>query len=257
MAIDPAAYIAHHLHHWQWSLTGDTSSFWTVNLDTLLISITCGFVFLGVFYRSIQKASLHHPGRCQVAIEAIVSMVDKEVEGVLHKRDSATVSVALSIFMWIWLMNFMDLIPVDLIPFLASFVGVNSFRPVPTADLNLTAALAFSVLLISMYEGIRSHSLPRYLWDYAAHPFSIFLFPVNILFRIIEDCSKPIALSLRLFGNMMLGELVFFLIALTPLHIQWLLGWFWLGLHLFVITIQAFIFMVLSIVYIGLAKSSH
>ena len=154
-------------------------------------------------------------------------------------------------------MNFMDLIPVDLLPVIAHSLGLEYFRAVPTADFSLTLAMGLGVLLIVIYESIKAHSLKGFLWDVLSQPFSIYLFPINIPFRLIEEFAKPTSLSLRLFGNMFAGELIFFLIALTPFWIQWLLGWLWLGLHLFVITLQAFIFMILTIVYVSIARDSH
>ena len=257
MALNPTEYIQHHLKHWQWSPVGDTSSFWTLNLDTILVSIICGLVFFGVFYCCAQRAKLHNPGRLQVAVESIIGFVDEQVISVLGHRDKNIASLGLSIFVWVWLMNFMDLIPVDLIPYLATFFDIEYFRAVPTADLSLTFGMSISIFLLIIFESIRSHGIGAYLYEIAAHPFSIYLFPLNIVLRVAEDLAKPLSLALRLFGNMFAGELIFFLIALTPWSIQWLLGWLWLGLHLFVISIQAFIFMILSIVYLGIARSSH
>lgn len=257
MAINASEYIQHHLKHWQWSPVGDTASFWTFNLDTIFVSIFCGLVFFVTFYTAVRRAQVHNPGRFQVAIEGIIGFVDNQVITMLNERDTNVSSLALSIFMWIWLMNFMDLIPVDLLPFIASKLGVEYFRAVPTADLSLPLAMGLGVLVLIIFESIRSHSLSGFLYDVMAHPFSIYCFPANILFRVVEEVTKPISLSLRLFGNMFAGELIFFLIALTPFWIQWLLGWLWLGLHLFIISLQAFIFMILSIAYLGMARSSH
>ena len=257
MALNATEYIQHHLKYWQWSPVGDTTSFWTFNLDTIFVSIVCGLAFFFIFLAAVRRAKIHNPSRFQVAIESIIGFVDNQVTTVLNHKDTNIASLALSIFMWIWLMNFMDLIPVDLLPVIASHLGVEYFRAVPTADLSLTMALALGVFFLIFFEAIRVHSLKGFLYDVLAHPFSIYCFPANILFRIIEEVAKPISLSLRLFGNMFAGELIFFLIALTPFWMQWFLGWLWLGLHLFVITLQAFIFMILSIVYLGIARSSH
>lgn len=257
MAVTPLAYIQHHLQHWQWSPIGDTSSFWTFNLDTILISILCGSVYFLVFYFCARNAKVHNPGRLQVAVEMIIEFVDDQVVGILGHRDTNISSLGLSILVWVWLMNFMDLVPVDLIPYLASLLGVEYFRAVPTADLSLTFGMSITVFILIIFEAIRSHGIKGYLYDVLAHPFSIYMFPLNLLLRVAEDLAKPLSLALRLFGNMFAGELIFFLIALTPITIQWFLGWLWLGLHLFVITIQAFIFMILTIVYLGVARSSH
>lgn len=257
MALNATAYIQHHLKYWQWSPAGYEGTFWTFNLDTIFVSIICGLAFYCTFRYYAKQVSLENAGKMQTVVEMIVGFVDNQVFTVLKSQDRHIGALALSIFMWVWLMNFMDLIPVDLIPFIMSKVGVEYFRAVPTADLSLTFAMSLGVFFLILFESIRSHSLKGYLWEVLSHPFSIYLFPANILFRIIEEISKPISLALRLFGNMFAGELIFFLIALTPLYLQWFLGWMWLGLHLFVITLQAFIFMILTIVYLGIARSSH
>ena len=257
MAVNATEYIQHHLKHWQWSPVGDTANFWTFNLDTIFVSIVCGLAFFFTFLHCVKKARADNPSKFQVTIESIIGFVDNQVVMVFSYKDRGISAFALSVFMWIWLMNFMDLIPVDLLPFMASKLNLEYFRAVPTADLSLTMALSMSVFFLILFESIRSHGFGGFLKDVVSHPFSIYCFPANILFRIIEEVAKPISLALRLFGNMFAGELIFFLIALTPLWMQLFLGWMWLGLHLFVITLQAFIFMILSIVYLGIARSSH
>jgi len=257
MAVNATEYIQHHLKYWQWSPVGDTTNFWTLNLDTIFVSIVCGLLFFFTFLHCVKKAKVDSPSKFQVAIESIIGFVDNQVVMVFSHKDRGISAFALSVFMWIWLMNFMDLIPVDLIPFIASKLSLEYFRAVPTADLSLTMGLSMSVFFLILFESIRSHGFGGFLKDVVSHPFSIYCFPANILFRIIEEAAKPISLALRLFGNMFAGELIFFLIALTPLWMQLFLGWMWLGLHLFVITLQAFIFMILSIVYLGIARSSH
>lgn len=257
MPANSSAYIQHHLVHWQWSPTGDIKSFWTLNLDTILISIICGLFFLISFRLCAKRAVVKNPGRFQIFVEMVVEMVDDMVVSACGKRNATTSALALSIFMWIWVMNAMDLLPVDLLPVIASKLGVNYFRAVPTADLSMTFALSFGTLFMIIFSALKEHGLAKYLWKVLSHPFSIYFFPVNATLHIIEDLAKALSLSLRLFGNMFAGELIFFLIALTPLPLQLPLGWFWLGLHLFVITLQAFIFMVLTVVYIGIASDSH
>ena len=257
MAMTSTEYIQHHLVHWQWSPTGDLSSFWTFNLDTILFSWLCGAIFLGVFAFSAKRASVDKPGKLQTLIEMIIEFIDNQVVETLKTPDKSVGALGLTIFVWVWLMNFMDMIPVDLLPFLAAKIGIPYLRVVPTADLSATFGLSASIFFLIIIESIRSHGIKGFLWDVVSHPFSIYLFPVNIAFRVIEEAAKPISLALRLFGNMFAGELIFFLIALTPFSFQWALGGMWLALHLFIITLQAFIFMILSIVYIGMARSTH
>lgn len=253
----PAEYIKHHLVHWRWSPVGDLNSFWTFNVDTILISIVCGCFFLAVLRYCALNMRVKNPGRLQIFAESVIDMVDEQVLAITGTRCPRISSLALTIFMWVWAMNFMDMIPVDLLPVIANTFGIHYFRAVPTADINMTLALALGVLFMIMYEGIRAHSLKGFLWSWIAEPFPIFVFPANIGFRLVEEFSKPVSLAVRLFGNMFIGELFFFLIALTPLKLQLGLGWFWLGLHLFVITLQAFIFMILTIVYVGMARETH
>lgn len=256
MATNIAGYIQHHLVHWQWSPVGDTNSFWTFNVDTILVSIACGLTFLYIFRYVALNASVSNPGRLQLAVESVVEMVDDQVKEVVGKRDTAVCSLALSIFMWIWLMNFMDLIPVDLLPFLASKLDVHFFRAVPTADLSMNFALSLGVLFMIHVESMKVHGFKDYIWEILSHPFSIYLFPVNVAIRILEEFAKPLSLAMRLFGNMFAGEMVFFLIAVSPIYLQWIAGWFWLGLHILIITLQAYIFMLLTIIYIGIARNS-
>lgn len=252
-----SAYINHHLIHWQWSPTGDISSFWTFNLDTILISILCGIVFLTLFRYAANRATVKNPSRLQLFVESVVLMVDDQATPIIGERDLTVSSLALTVFVWIWLMNFMDLIPVDLLPVIASHLGIPVFRAVPTADLSMTLAMSISVILIANYEGMKNQGIKHYLWGVLSQPFSIYCFPANIILRLIEDCTKPISLAMRLFGNMFSGELVFFLIALAPFYFQWLLAWVWLALHVFIITLQSFIFMILTVIYVGMARDPH
>ena len=257
----PSAYIQHHLTHLQLNLqtgalNGD-GGFWTINLDTVLTSLILGVFMMVVMIRSAQKASVSHPSKIQNAVEYLVEFVEKQVTDSMHQRDVFVVSLALTIFVWVFLMNFMDLVPVDLLPWLMSQAGIHAWRAVPTADLSVTFAMSLSVIVIMMYYGIRSKGIGGMFKDYASHPFSSWLFFINIPFRLVEDAAKAISLSLRLFGNLYAGELIFILIAMIPFAVQWIFAGIWLGFHLFVIVLQAFIFMMLTIVYISMIKSDH
>lgn len=153
-------------------------------------------------------------------------------------------------------MNFMDLLPVDLLPMIFSWFGVPYLRVVPTTDPNLTIALAVSVFILILYYSIKVKKI-GFAKEILCSPFGPALFPINAIFRIIEELAKPISLSLRLFGNLYAGELIFILIALLPWWIQWTLGGMWALFHILVITLQAFIFMMLTIVYLSMAHESH
>ena len=254
-------YIQHHLKHFQFNLTTGSfdglGGFWTINVDTIAISLILGVTMLGVMMYLVQCLSVQKPSRAQVTLEMLFEFVQQQVIDSTGKRDNFVGSLGLTIFVWVFLMNFMDLIPVDLIPWLVSQVGVAEWRAVPTADMSMTFALSLSVLCIMFYYGIKSQGTFGLVKDYASSPFSPWLFFVNIPFRVVEDISKAVSLSLRLFGNIYAGELIFILIAIIPFAAQWVFAWVWLGFHLFVITLQAFIFMMLTIVYISMIQTSH
>lgn len=259
--ITSTEYIQHHLKHFQLNLqTGHFDAlggFWTLNIDTIAVSLVLGFIMLFVMIKGAQSMRVSNPTKTQVCIEMLVEFVQQQVVDSMGKRDRFVGSLGLTIFVWVFLMNFMDMVPVDLLPWLAQLVGIHYWRAVPTADMTMTFAMSVSVIVIMLLYGIRSQGLWGLIKDYASHPFSSWLFFVNIPFRIVEDIAKAISLALRLFGNLYAGEIIFILIALTPYSVQWLFGWVWLGFHLFVITLQAFIFMMLTIVYISMIQSNH
>ncbi len=251
--LDSSQYIQHHLTN----LTIG-SGFYTLNIDTLLISGILGLVFIGIFALVARRATSGVPGKLQNFVEIIVDFVANQVRDTFHKEDKFLASLSLTIFCWVFLMNFMDLLPVDLLPWLANKFGIHYLRAVPTADLNLTLGLSFSVFFIVIFYNIKGKGLKGYGKDIILHPFDVkILIPFNIALRIIEDLAKPLSLALRLFGNMYAGELIFILIALLPPSVQWILGTPWAIFHILVITLQAFIFMMLTIVYCSLAHKSH
>lgn len=247
-------YIQHHLKHLTVTLYGDPGSFWTVNTDSIFFSVAMGMLFIIPFMRCARKASIKQPGRFQIALELLVDFIEGQVRETFSERVSSVGALALTIFVYIFLLNFMDLIPVDLFPVIASNMGFEYLRCVPTADLNVTLGLALFVFLSIYCYAVKFNGLIPWLKEISTEPFGVYLMPVNIIKHLITDIARPISLSLRLFGNIYAGEIIFILIALTPAYMQWLLAGAWLGFHLFVITIQAFIFMILAIVYIGLVK---
>jgi F-type H+-transporting ATPase subunit a len=254
-----SGYIQHHLTH----LTVGTG-FWSLNLDTLSISFILGAFLLGVFRFAATHATVASPGRLQLWVEVIVDFVDAQVKDSFHGHNRLIAPLAMTIFCWVFLMNFMDLLPVDFLPGLVSFVGVEKLRVVPTADLNLTFGLSLSVFAILIGLGIQAKGMGAFLGEFLFHPFSTeskvaqaMLMPINILLKTVEECAKPISLALRLFGNMYSGELIFILIALLPGSVQWLLGAPWAIFHILIITLQAFIFMMLTIVYSNMAAQGH
>ncbi|MCM8595941.1 F0F1 ATP synthase subunit A [Accumulibacter sp.] len=250
-ALTSSAYIVHHLTN----LTVG-NGFWTVHLDSLIVSGLLGlFAFVGMA-RLAAKASVTKPGKLQTLVEMICSFVDQQAKDTYHGRSPLVTPLAITIFIWVFLMNLMDLIPVDFIPMFLALFGVHYFKVVPTTDPNLTFALSLSVFTIMMVMNVKVKGLGGFLHEVFTVPFGAKLAPVNLLFRIIEDIAKPISLSLRLFGNMYAGEMVFILIALLgfwqlPLALPWAL------FHILIITLQAFVFMMLTIVYLSMASESH
>lgn len=247
-------YIIHHLTFKQLKLGNHI-----YHLDTFLIASFLGlFLILGLWSVS-RQAKVFKPNRWQLLVEIIFSMVDRQVQDVFHCQNRFVGSVALTIFGWVFLMNAMDLLPVDAFNFvMISILHLDShFRIVPTADLNTTLAMAIAVLIFMIGYAIYSKGVIKWGQELITQPFGIKLLPVNFLLQMIELLAKPLSLSLRLFGNMYAGELVFILIALLPWYCQWLIGLPWAIFHILVITLQAFIFMMLTIVYLGLSATNH
>ncbi len=252
-------YIQHHLNYLQLNLHNfqiGNGGFWTLNLDTLSISIFLGAFFVVLFGVVARKAASGVPGKLQNAIEMIFEFVNKMIKEGFHGENKLLPSLALTIFIWIFLMNFIDLIPVDLIPNTLYLFGIKDYRPVGTDDLNVTVAIALGVFVLIIYYNIKVKGW-HLMSEIFSKPFGIWLFPLNIFFRILEEIVKPVSLSLRLYGNMFAGELIFILIALLPWWIQWTLGGIWSIFHVLIILLQAFIFMMLTIVYMSMAHESH
>lgn len=250
-----AEYVQHHLHHL--TVSFGKGGFWTLNLDTLIVSIVLGALFVGLFYWAARKAETGAPGKWQNFVEWAIETVDGIVKENCHKKNKLIGPLALTIFAWVLLMNIMDLLPVDLLPRLAGYAGASSFRSVPTADPCLTFALSLSVFVLIIYYNLRAKGFLGLGKEILVSPFGPWLFPLNIAFRVIDELVKPLSLSLRLFGNLFAGELIFILIALLPWWIQWTLGSIWAIFHILIIVIQAFVFMMLTIVYLSLAQEKH
>lgn len=250
-------YVQHHLHHWQVSL--GEGSFWQLNLDSLLVSFLLGLVFIFLMFLVSRKVSSGVPGKFQNAIEAVWEWMDGMVaENYKFNRNFVT-PLALTIFVWVVLMNLMDLLPVDLFSWIISLFSDSPhayFRVVPTADPNVTFALSITVFLLVIFYNIRAKKVGL-LKEVLSAPFGIWLFPLNIFFRVIDEVVKPISLSLRLFGNIFAGELIFILIALLPWWFQWTLGGVWAIFHILIVLIQAFVFMMLTVVYLNMAQEAH
>jgi F-type H+-transporting ATPase subunit a len=248
-------YIKHHLSHVEMG-----SGFFTFNLDTLFVSICLGTFVLFLFYFVSRKATSDVPSGFQNFVELIFDFVDGQVRDTYHGKSTLLTPLALTIFVWIFLMNLMDLIPVDFFYVLGKFIGIHfvqDMKIVPTTDPNLTLAMSISVFLLIIIYNLLSKGVRGVLEEFFLKPFGPFFFLVNFFLKVIEELAKPISLGLRLYGNLYAGELIFILIALLPWFLQWLLGGPWAIFHILVITIQAFVFMVLSIVYLSLAEETH
>lgn len=268
-------YIKHHLHHLQWQY-GD-SKFETINLDSVFFLLLASVVFLFVFLRVARRATPGVPGKLQCAIEMVVTGIDGLVRETFHGQSKFIAPMAVTIFALVFLMNFMDMIPVDFLPWAATHAGVNYLRVVPTADLNTTIGMSLGVFLLIHWFGIKHKGVKLFVAEAFTAPFhahgtlgKILLAPANLLLRLIEEMVRPLSLSLRLFGNMYAGELIFILIAVMTLGaaldsamtyvmapVQFIAGFVWTAFHILVITLQAFIFMMLTIVYLSMASEKH
>jgi F-type H+-transporting ATPase subunit a len=247
-------YIQHHLTNLH---AGE--GFWTFHLDTIFVSIVLGLLVFGTMWLAARKATAGVPKGMQNFVEMVVEMVDSQVKDTFHGKSELIAPLALTIFVWIFAMNAMDVIPVDLLPLIARWCGVEHLKVVPSTDLNATFAMSISVFFLIYFYSFKIKGFKGFSKEILFSPFgkNPLLIPVNILFRIVEDIAKPISLALRLFGNMYAGEMVFILIALLPWYLQWMLGAPWAIFHLLIITLQAFVFMMLTVVYLSMAHESH
>jgi F-type H+-transporting ATPase subunit a len=265
-------YIQHHLTHNH--VTIGTGGFWTLNLDSILVSVVLGAIFLIWFRLLARKATSGVPGKGQAFVELVLEFVDGQVKDVFHGDRRFIAPLALTIFMWVFLMNAMDLLPLDLISWFAQlFLGEEAhhfyFRSVPTADANTTFAMSLTVFFLVIFYSIKSKTAFGFTKELFTSPFHAHgpigktaLALPNLLLNVIEYVSKPISLAMRLFGNMYAGELVFMLIAgLMTSAIGFPFGvafnFAWAGFHILIIALQAFIFMVLTVVYISMAHEKH
>lgn len=259
-----AGYIQHHLTNLavcadSAKVDGVCTGFWTFHFDTLLVSGVLGLLVFGLMAKTAARATSGVPGGVQNFIEMVVGLVDQQVRDTFHGRSALVTPLAITIFVWVFVMNAMDLIPVDFLPFLTQKVTGNEHLPfkfVPTTDPNLTFAMSITVFFIMLWMNFKVKGVGGFLHEVFSAPFGIKLAPVNFLFRVVEDIAKPISLALRLFGNMYAGEMVFILIALLGLY-QLPLALPWELFHILIITLQAFVFMMLTIVYMSMAAESH
>lgn len=266
------AYIQHHLTNLCAGdcdpITHKANGFMAWHLDTMFVSFALAALIVYMGVRVTKNMATGVPGGFQNVIESILEFVGGQVKDAFPNATPVVAPMALTIFLWVFLMNFMDLIPVDLLPVIASWFGINYLKVVPTTDLSATFAMSITVFLLIVVYNIKVKGPIGYLKMFLFHPFGKFVIPVNIVMTAIEELAKPLSLGLRLFGNLFAGELVFLLIALLSgaaalgaglliwFPLQVVLDFGWLLFHLLVITLQAFIFMVLTIVYLGMAHTA-
>jgi F-type H+-transporting ATPase subunit a len=275
-----SSYIEHHLQNLQacridsqWVTNiGDTKicsgNIWAVNVDTMFFTVLLGILFCGLFYRVAKNIQAGKPGKLQAMVELIVEFVDGSVKDTFHGKSPLIAPLALTIVCWVFLMNLMDLIPVDWLPTAAHLMGIDYLKVVPSTDLNVTFGMSVSVFILILFYSIKIKGFAGFvIGDLMMNPLNpkdlgvpIILWPLvctfNLILELVALLAKPLSLSLRLFGNMYAGELMFILIALLglyqlPLHVPWAI------FHILIITLQAYIFMMLTIVYLSQAHEAH
>ena len=242
------------------------AGFWTWHIDTLAWSIGLGLLFLFLFRSAAKKATTGVPTKWQAFVEMVIEFVDDNVKSTFHGKSDLIAPLALTIFVWVLLMNLMDLVPVDVIPMISGLIGETFFgvdahhvynKAVPTTDLNLTFALALGVFVLIIFYSIKIKGVGGFIKELTMQPFNHPAFiPVNFILETVTLLARPLSLALRLFGNLYASELIFILIA-TIGYFQLPLHFAWAVFHILVLPLQAFIFMMLTIVYLSLASEDH
>ena len=259
--LTPTSYIQHHLKNLT-AQVGD-GGFMTIHVDTIATSLLLGFFMVFLFWLATRKATAGVPGKWQAFVEIMLEFVDRQARDTYHGTSKLVTPIAITIFFWILLMNMLKFVPADFIAKPLELLGVGYWKPVPTADVNATLGMSFSVFFLMIFFALRSKGFGGLTHEFLTAPFGKWMLPFNLILNIVEWLSKPISLAMRLFGNMFGGEIVFLLIwVLGGASILGMLGGAvfglgWMVFHLLVIPLQAFIFMMLSIVYLSLAEDSH
>jgi len=272
-------YILHHLTFLQNKEPQGIVDFSVIHWDTVFFSVVLALLFGGSFFFAARTAKAGVPGKFQNFVELVVEFVDTQVKDSFHGTNKLLAPLALTIFCWVFLFNAMDILPVDLLPAIAHGAGFEHLKVVPTTDLNTTFAMALTVFVLIIFYSIKVKGLGGFVGELTLQPFTaknplvkVVLIPVNLVLEIVPFLARPISLSLRLYGNLFAGEMIFLLLAALTLHgvsqlssvggwallvAQFLLAFVWAVFHLLVITLQAFIFMVLTIVYLAMAQEHH
>ena len=272
MAESSGEYIKHHLTNLAYGRKADGSwgfaenaaeaaqmGFWAIHVDSMAWSLGLGIVFCAIFGLAAKRATAGIPGGLQNAVEMIVDFIDETVASIFRHRNDLIAPMALTIFVWVFLMNLMDLVPVDWVPEGAKSIGIHYMKIVPSTDPNITLGMALAVFLLILYYSIKVKGLGGFLKELLCHPFPWYFAPVNLILEGVTLLAKPVSLGLRLFGNLYAGEMIFILIALmfgggVLIGIfGGVLQWAWAVFHVLIITLQAFIFAVLTVVYLAQA----
>ena len=267
-------YIQHHLQNLQvcrnedgWVWNECSGNFWAINVDSMVISLFLGLVLCTLFRSVAKNATAGRPGKMQAIIEMLVDFVDGSVKDSFHGRDKLIAPLALTMVVWVFLMNLMDLIPVDFLPQIAHLTGVPYLKVVPTTDPNITFAMSLSIFVLILFYSLKVKGIGGFVAEMTMQPLNPkelgvpkLFWPLVMIFNLVLETvamlAKPLSLSLRLFGNMYAGELMFILIALLGLW-QLPLHFLWAVFHILIITLQAYIFMILSVVYLSQAHEAH
>lgn len=283
LAADPpnlSEYITHHITFLTNKVPVGLLDFQVVNIDSVFFSVTLAMLFAAVFFIAARRATSGVPGKFQTSIEVILEFVDSQVKDTFHGDSMLIAPLALTIFCWVFLFNFMDLVPVDLLPDVAHSLGLAHLKVVPSTDLNVVFGLSLTVFVLIVFYSIRMKGIGGFVAEFTLHPFSsdnlflqALLVPANLILESVMFLARPISLALRLYGNLYAGEMVFVLIALLTLGggfhaltsvtgwfrilLQFLLGLAWTGFDLVIGLLQAFIFMMLTIVYLSQAYEHH
>lgn len=261
--LNASDYIQHHLTFFAKPI--GEGGFWTLHVDTLVTSAILGVIAFGFLWLVVRAATAGVPGKRQAFVELAASFVDDQVKVVFHGNRDFIAPLALTVVVWVLLMNAMDFLPVDIMAAILGALGLHHWRLVPTADVNTTFALALSVWLLTIYFSIAVKGLGGWLHELFCAPFGSnpLLWPANLLFNLVEYVSKPLSHSLRLYGNMFAGEIIFLLLwtwaatGLAGVIFGALLGVGWAIFHILIVVLQAYLFMMLTIVYISMAHESH
>ncbi len=267
-------YIAHHLQNlqvckvddsWVWNQCAGNPM--AINVDSMFFSVVLGLLFIWIFGSAAKKASAGKPGKLQAFVEIVIDFIDSSVKDTFHGTSKLIAPLALTIFVWVFFMNLMDLIPVDWLPEIGMLIGVPYLKVVPTTDVNITFGMSIAVFCLIIFYTVKNKGVGGFIAELTLHPIAPptkglgliaapFIIAFNFILESVALLAKPLSLSLRLFGNMFAGELIFILIALLGIY-QLPLHFAWAVFHILIVTLQAFIFMMLTVVYLSLASEKH